>query len=119
MKRVKHRYRYAGGKLPAGVRLISRDARGIKPVGTPNYFANPYSVAQYGRRRAVQLFRADVEAMTDDERIDWLAPLMDYGFIQCSCELDQECHGDVLLEYITKHFVELKQRVHEQLQTEI
>lgn len=101
MKRVKYRYRYAGGKLPAGVRLISRDARGIKPVGTPNYYANPYSVDKYGRQRAIELFRADVDAMTDDERARWLAPLLQWEAIQCSCELDQECHGDVLLEYIT------------------
>lgn len=103
MKRVKHRYRYAGGKLPAGVRLIGRDARGVKPVGTPNYYANSYSVAQYGRRRAVQLFRIDVEAMTDSERADWLAPLLQFDAIQCSCNLNEECHGDVLLEYIEKH----------------
>ena len=102
MRRVKHHYRYAGGKLPAGVRLIGRDARGVRPVGTPNYYANPYSVAQYGRRRAVQLFRADVEAMTQDERAEWLAPLLQFEAIQCSCNLNEECHGDVLLEYIEK-----------------
>lgn len=103
MNRVKHKYRYAGGKLPAGVRLIGRDARGVKPVGTANYYANPYSVAQYGRRRAVQLFRSDVEAMTDSQRTDWLAPLLQFDAIQCSCNLNEECHGDVLLEYIEKH----------------
>lgn len=69
-------------------------------VGRGSKWGNPFTVANYGREKAVQMFR------------DYIGhPNSPHGFefeeieqlrgknLACWCREDQPCHADVLLEY--------------------
>ena len=101
MRRVKVYWREPGGKKRPSTKLCARDGRKAQPVGTPFYFANPYSVEDYGRQGAIERFRQDVERMDKPKRDAWLFGLFEYSELACYCEIDEACHVDVILEYLT------------------
>ena len=64
-------------------------------VGRPTKWGNRYSVAEYGRERAIRNYRGDM--------IGALVIGVDFSELwgkdlACWCPLDQPCHADVLLE---------------------
>ncbi len=79
-------------RLPPNTRCINR--------GTPH--GNPYTVKEYGRGEALRRFREYLEAMSPTKRAGYLAPIRQYKFIACFCAVDEDCHGDVILEYLQK-----------------
>lgn len=101
MRRVKVYWRKPGGKKSPSTKLCARSGRGVRPVGTPGYFANPYAVEDYGRQGAIERFRQDVERLDPTERKTWLSTLNGYSELACYCETDEACHVDVILEFLT------------------
>lgn len=90
--RYNHKYRYKGGQLGEGIKLVTR--------GT--WWGNPYRVEDHGRAEAVRMFRRDLERMDPEQLRQWLAPLADARGIYCPCPTGAECHGDVILEHLNK-----------------
>lgn len=84
MKRISYN-RYIDGKLPPETKLVTR----------PSKYGNPFSVSEYGRENAVQLYEKYI-----DEKIDEGFDLSELkGFdLACICDLDQLCHADILLK---------------------
>jgi hypothetical protein len=91
MQRIQ-RKRIRGWQTPAGAVY----------VGRPSNWANRHDIYVYGWRGAVALFREDLEAVTEEEREAWLAPLRPATALVCWCPLDKPCHADVLIEYLNK-----------------
>jgi hypothetical protein len=103
MQRVQFRRGVKGWSKPAGAQYVGRvGSKRHLPVGTPNYWGNPYTVEEYGREQAIALYRRDVEALTPVEREAWLTPLRKADSLMCWCGLDKACHADVLIEYLGK-----------------
>jgi hypothetical protein len=70
-----------------------------RSVARPGRWGNPWPVTEdRTAAEAVKLFRQHVEAMSEDGRHQWLAPLRGMN-LACWCKLDAPCHVDVLLEY--------------------
>lgn len=86
-KRISYN-RYTGQKLPENARLVTR----------PSKYGNPYKVSTYGRLEALRLYREYLEKAIAEGRID-LKPLIGKD-LACSCKLSEDCHADILLEYI-------------------
>ena len=78
-------------------------------------FGNPYKVSEYGREKAIQMFRDcllnatmcyyyfdELEATTQYNRFIWMANnihlIREADHIACFCPLDVECHGDALID---------------------
>jgi hypothetical protein len=103
MQRIQRKRGVKGWRKPTGARYIGRE-RGKKhlPVGTANYWGNPYTVEEHGREQAIALYRRDVEALDPMEREAWLAPLRKASGLMCWCRLDEACHADVLIEYLNR-----------------
>lgn len=81
--------REAGWRKPPGGVVVAR----------PSKWGNPYSIAEHGRVRAVQLFHAHLAEHPDlAEAACRELPGRSLG---CWCPLDQPCHADVLL-YLVK-----------------
>jgi hypothetical protein len=93
-RRFNHPYRYAGGKLGDGIKLVTRSTR----------WGNPYRVEDYGRSSAVARFRRDLEQMPEDELRAWLQPLADARGLYCPCPTGEKCHADVILRYLDDLF---------------
>ena len=94
-RRTKIDWRVKGGRKSANVIDISR-ATGIAPIG----WGNPYTVECNGREAAVSKFRdmvASNPAMQDRVRSELRGKTL-----ACYCEPDEQCHGDVLVEYAEK-----------------
>jgi Domain of unknown function (DUF4326) len=91
MQRIQ-RNRHRGWRAPPGAIY----------VGKTTQWANPHEIYNYGYKQAVVLFRQYVKAMSDIEREAWLAPLQLAAALMCWCPLDQPCHADVLIEYLTR-----------------
>ena len=73
-----------------------RQPAGAVYVGRPTRWGNPFSVERYGRYEAVRLHRewllAQPALVADVHRE------LAGRDVACWCPLDQECHGDLLLE---------------------
>lgn len=89
MKRI-HFNRYEGKKLPPNTVLVTR----------PSRWGNPYSVKDYGRDEALRLYRIYLEEGLRTGTID-LTQLQGKD-LACSCHLDEDCHADILMEYVRK-----------------
>ncbi|MGR8931938.1 MAG: DUF4326 domain-containing protein [Gammaproteobacteria bacterium] len=68
-------------------------------VGRGSKWGNPFSVDQYGRDKAVDMFREYIGHQNsphgfEPEEIEQLRGKN----LACWCKKDQECHADVLLE---------------------
>src|SRR5699024_1203807 len=84
-QRVRVTWRHPGGRKPAGTVY----------VGRPSRWGNPYPVAEYGRARAVALYRqhlADRPDLVADARRE----LAGYD-LACWCQPGQLCHAAVPL----------------------
>jgi hypothetical protein len=103
IQRVQFRRGVKGWRKPVGAKYVGRQrGKSDSPVGTPNYWGNPYKEKIYGRERAMALYRRDVEALSEAEREAWLAPLRKFTALMCFCRLDEVCHADVLLGYLNR-----------------
>jgi uncharacterized protein DUF4326 len=58
-------------------------------------FANPFTVKEYGRERALELFRQGLVA--DPEMVSRIRTYLGGWDLACWCGLDQDCHGGILL----------------------
>lgn len=70
-------------------------------VGRPTRWGNPYPVEMFGRREAVQRFKALFEAQESGLPTEF--PVPDTAELRgkdlaCWCPEGKECHADVLLE---------------------
>lgn len=105
MKRIQ-RKRSKGWKMPENCIY----------VGRPTKFGNPFSVDQFGREKAVEMFREclynnvmcyvyfdELEATTAYNHMKYISEnieLLRGKDLACFCSLDQICHADVLFEYL-------------------
>lgn len=69
-------------------------------IGRPGYFGNPYTVANYGRERCIELYRKHFYARLQREpefkkMIDGLRGKV----LGCYCK-PLACHGDIIAEYL-------------------
>lgn len=90
MNRIQRRRGVKGWRMPEGAKYVGRGSR----------WGNPYTVAEYGREGAVQLFREHLESMTPNERATYLEPLKTVTTLCCWCKPGELCHADVLIEYL-------------------
>lgn len=105
MKRVQRR-RTKGFKMPENCFY----------VGRPTKFGNPFLVERFGREKAVEWFREciynnvmcyayldELEASTAHNHMKYISEnieLLRGKDLSCFCSLQQNCHADVLLEYL-------------------
>lgn len=99
------RKRTPGFRLPPNTICVNRGTK----------FGNPYKVSDYGREKAIQMFRdcllnasmcycyLDIKkAWIQYNRFIWMANnlhlIREADHVACFCPLDVECHGDVLIE---------------------
>jgi hypothetical protein len=78
--------RRPGARKPAGAVVVSR----------PSRWGNPYTVAEYGRKQAVALYRqrlAEHPELAEAARRELAGK-----DLACWCDPDELCHADVLLE---------------------
>jgi len=91
-KRIQYtrRDRLKGKTLPPGAMY----------VGRPSRWGNPYKIGILTRAEVLRLYRVRLEEKLREGSID-LSPL--YGKdLACACSLSEDCHADILLEYINK-----------------
>jgi hypothetical protein len=84
-RRVQMFLRRKGYRIPADVINVTR----------PTKWANPYKVKEYGRERAIELYRGWLFGKLSAGELD-LAELRGRK-LGCWCRPDQECHADLLL----------------------
>src|SRR3546814_15604208 len=65
-------------------------------VARPTKWGNPYSIEEYGRKRAILNYRTDLEGLIAIGTID-LEPLRGKNWA-CWCPLEAPCRASVLLE---------------------
>ena len=99
------RKRARGFRLPPNTICVNRGTK----------FGNPYKVSDYGREKAIQMFRDCLlnasmcycyleipEAKIQYNRFIWMAQnihlIREADYVACFCGLDESCHGDVLIE---------------------
>jgi hypothetical protein len=72
-------------------------------VCRPGKWGNPYSVKEYGREKAVELFREYIGHPNSPHAFkpDDIKQLQGKN-LMCWCPLDKACHADVLLELANK-----------------
>jgi hypothetical protein len=80
--------RRKGARKPAGAVVVSR----------PSRWGNPYRIAEHGRERAVELYRARL--LADPELLAAARRELRGKDLACWCAPAQVCHGDVLLELV-------------------
>lgn len=108
MKRIQ-RKRTKGFKLPPNTVCINR----------PTKWGNPFTEELCGREDAINMFREclilphrvyyyfyEIEATVQFERFMWmkenLSDLKKFDYMACFCKEEEPCHGDVLIELISK-----------------
>ena len=87
------RKRTSGWRMPENTVYVGRGSR----------FGNHFTVEQYGREKAVAMFRSYIGHQNSPHRFDF----DDIGMLKgknlaCWCSLDVDCHADVLLEIANK-----------------
>ncbi len=65
-------------------------------VCRPGKWGNPYPIAEYGRRLAVDNYRRRLAGMRAIGALD-MSDLRG-KHLACGCQLDEPCHADVLLQ---------------------
>lgn len=94
MKRVKVAGDLFHGRIPPGAVYIGRAAPGLPA----NPWHNPFPVRDRGRDKALELYRAYLDAnpqIVERARVELAGKAL-----ACWCALDQPCHGDELLKRI-------------------
>ena len=84
--RVRIDWRRPGGRKPEGVIGVAR----------PSRWGNPFAVAEWGRKTAVERFKGYAAERLASEP-SWLDPLRGRD-LACYYPLGQPCHADVLVE---------------------
>ena len=78
--------RTRGYRKPAGAVVVTRASK---------HWGNPFTVAEHGRDRAIELYR---EHLRDSpELVERIRRELAGRDLACYCRLDQNCHADVLL----------------------
>ncbi len=98
--RYRHQRRGQRDRLPAGVRLVAR----------PSRWGNPHPIGEvcpvcgivHDRAGAIAAHAADLDARTDDDLREWLAPLADAAGLACYCRPDEACHADALVDLLDR-----------------
>lgn len=69
-------------------------------VGRPTKWGNPFKVSEYGLEECLEKYRKwlDEKLMNDP---DFLKPLIGKDLV-CFCSLNQNCHANILIEYVQK-----------------
>lgn len=69
-----------------------------KRVCRPSRWGNPFDLTTYSREESLSLYREWLECKL---RLDpmFLSPLT-FKNLGCYCDLDQDCHADILLEFV-------------------
>jgi uncharacterized protein YeaO (DUF488 family) len=81
---------FRGKKLPPNTKSVIRGSR----------WGNKHDWRILGREEAVARYRADIEAMSEEERRRWLKPLRGYQ-LACYCQADEvHCHAKILASYL-------------------
>jgi hypothetical protein len=62
----------------------------------PSRWGNPYTIAEYGRERAIELYRERLEA--DPELLAAVKRELAGKDLACWCAPELACHADVLLD---------------------
>jgi hypothetical protein len=106
--RRRHRRLHRLDPLPADTKMVDRSSRWGNP-----YVFRPQDVKLCrplkrttelvaDRATAVARYRADLEQRPD--LAEWLEPLAAAAALACTCELDEACHADELLELLELHY---------------
>lgn len=82
--------RKAGWRMPPNTINVAR----------PGRWGNRFSVAEFGRERAVLNHRLELQGKLAIAAVD-LSPLRGMN-VACWCGLDEACHGDTYLELANK-----------------
>ena len=80
--------RRKGARKPPGAVVVSR----------PSRWGNPYTIEEYGRERAAELYRDRL--LGDPELLAAARRELRGKDLACWCAADQTCHADVLLELV-------------------
>ena len=72
-------------------RGLHNDVRRIQP----SLWANPFRMEHKGRRRCLEEFDA---YLSGSPALLSLLPALRGRLVACHCKLDEECHGDVLIQ---------------------
>jgi Domain of unknown function (DUF4326) len=62
-------------------------------VARPSRWGNPYSIEEYGREQAIEMYERWL--LANDELLARL-PSLKGRRLACYCKLDEPCHADVL-----------------------
>jgi hypothetical protein len=73
-----------------------RKPPGAVVVARPSRWGNPYTIAEYGRERAIELYRRRLE--DHPELLEAVRRELAGKDLACWCAPDLACHADVLLE---------------------
>lgn len=80
--------------IPEGSVWIGREA----PYRKRSPFHNPFTVAEHGRERAVELYRIYLGLWP--EIVEQACRELSGLDVACICKPDEQCHGDVLIEAV-------------------
>lgn len=85
-------------KRTKGFNLQKASTNGLPVVyvGRPTRWGNPYSVEEYGREKAIELFQYNI--MANEGLLVDIQNNLKGKNLACFCSLDCACHADVLLE---------------------
>lgn len=86
------------------------------PVGARGWIGNPYPEAEYGRERCITLFERDFhERIENDEEFRRAVESLQGKKLGCYCA-PEDCHGDVILEYLNGNDAGARSRFAERLE---
>jgi hypothetical protein len=88
------RTRLKGWKKPENTLDVTRPARG------ENKWSNPFRVKEYGREKAVELFKTYIDERLSSGELN-ISELRGKN-LMCWCDFNGACHADYLLELANK-----------------
>lgn len=69
---------------------------GVKNVGRPTKWGNPFKVKEHGREECLRLYRIFITEQIESGKLD-ISELRGKN-LACYCKLEESCHADILLE---------------------
>lgn len=78
-----------------------RQPSDTKYVGRPTVYGNPFKVKDHGIAKTMKLYRTHLEKKLKSNP-QFLEPLRHYKYISCFCNLNEECHIDILIEVLKR-----------------
>jgi len=88
-KRVQRR-RVKGWRLPEDTIIVDRSTK----------YGNPFKVEDFGREEALRLYRIYLDWVVNKKLLN-LSSLTGKN-LACTCKPSEDCHADILLEYINR-----------------